>query len=159
MLANSSFVAQTNPITIRSGESIEAGDLIKQSDGRLKIEYKYNDDVVATYTIPEFYTIFEGDEDEIISVNNSSNLTIQPKATFYACKVTMGDINSDIVIRNGYSGEFIVEFNTTVTFSFSQTNGVFTYTYTFSSGQEITYTMKESKYAMQYVLNEQTGDR
>ena len=101
-----------------------------------------------------------------LKITSSHPKTITPQAIFYACTVTIGAIDSNIVTRtitdDNYGavndGIFIVEFGTTVTFSYSQSGGIFTYTYTFSSGQVVTYTMKSNLYAMQYTLNAQ-GDR
>ena len=167
-ILNTEYVS-TNSLKIKQGDDI-TGEY-KAETGVLT--YTYQNENVATYEGVEFYAIlFDPDKDEIKDVSgDDTNLTIQPIFRFYACKVTMGDIDSNLGTReieyrneNIQDNSFVVEFGTLVTLSISNsTDGIYTYIYTFKhKGQEVAkviYKMRESKYVMQYVLNPTTGER
>jgi len=92
-------------------------------------------------------------------------MEITPVMEFYACKVTMGSIDSSMGSRRGYTDMFIVEFGTVVQFEIDYgSSGLFKYIYTFTYGEDnaeiakISYTITNNLYAMEYILNS-TGDR
>ena len=154
----------TAPTSAQTMEVKENGSITATlSNANKTLTYSYNNQSVV-YTASQYYILSNGTNS--LQITSSHSKTITPQAIFYACIVTMGGIDTNIGIRtvtgDGYGtsndGIFIVEFNTTVSFNFGQSGGIFTYTYTFSSGQVVTYTMKESQYAMQYTINAQ-GER
>jgi len=163
---NTEYIS-ANRLKIKQGDNL-TGDYNFE---RRKLTYTYNGEDVATYEGIQFYAVVdEDDKDEIIDVNDNSDLTIQPIFSFYACMVTMGEIDSKLGSReieysygNIQGNSLAVEFGTQVNFSFKQENGIFTYIYAFKhNGTEVakvTYEMKESRYVMQYELNSTTGER
>ena len=163
---NTEYIS-ANRLKIKQGDNV-TGDY---NFATRKLTYTYNGEDVATYEGIQFYAVVdEDDKDEIIDVNDNSDLTIQPIFSFYACMVTMGEIDSKLGSReieysygNIQGNSLAVEFGTQVNFSFKQENGIFTYIYAFKhNGTEVakvTYEMKESRYVMQYELNSTTGER
>ena len=135
----------------------------------MELEYQvtYNDgkvektEDIAKYTLDQYY--------RVTATNNvdslSSSITITPTIEFYACTITITKTDNLNIADMEISGDtyeteadgiFVVEFGTIVTFTFTQSNGIFTYTYTFtlegSQVAKVTYTMENNQYAMQYVL-------
>jgi len=140
-------------IKIKQGKSVTAD---YNATTRV-LTFKHNENVVAIYTGKEYYAILqETDKDEIKVVNDSSDLTIQPIFTFYACLVTMGKTDNTNIVDIYVEGnkieseehKLIVEFGTVVNFTASQSDGLFTYTYSFSSGEVVEYKITDDKYAM-----------
>lgn len=91
--------------------------------------------------------------------NIKNNVTIEPILT-RLCIVQMGEIDAGIGTRtvtgDGYEtendGMFAVKVGTEVKFTFSVSNAMFTYIYTFSSGQVVTYTITNDNYTMYSTL-------
>ena len=147
------LTANPKTIKIKQGKSVTA-----EYTARTRVlTFKYNGNVVATYTGKEYYAILQdADKDEIKEVNDSSDLTIQPTFTFYACLVTMTKADNENISEMYVGGskiasgehKLIVEFGTVVNFTASQSNGLFTYTYRFSSGEVVEYKITDDKYAM-----------
>jgi len=171
--ARGSVLDVDNQIKIKEGESIKAEYEGYQIGETSTLSFAYYDkddnlisDNIATYEIARFYAIVKQEDiGEIIKVDNESDLTISPILTFYACRVTMGKIDSlniaTMKVENdtygGKDGYFIVEYNTTVELTIDYVNNI--YTYTFDSGDKITYTLANNKYAIQYEIDELTGER
>ncbi len=151
-----------NTIEVKEDDSITA----TLSDNNKTLTYCYNGTNVE-YKANQYYILNNGTNQ--LTITETCSKTITPEAIFYACKVTMGNIDLNIGTRSvehdtyGTTAEelkdgiFVVEFGTKVTFEYDQTDGKFTYVYTFSSGQVITYTMLKDEYAIESELID--GDR
>jgi len=110
----------------------------------------------TTYEAIDGYVVYTT-ETQVGNIQPTSSTSITPKYYFYACRVIVNNTNTTAVEMkdNGVvkdSVVFNVDYGTTILFTVSQANGIFTYTYKFTkNGSEIktiTYTTKGTKYAM-----------
>ena len=168
--SKSSALDNNNQIKIKQGESITAKYSGYIKGGGATLIYSHYDksnklvsENIATYTLEKFWTI--KDIDQIKNASEYSDLKISPVLIFYACRVTMSEIDNDNIAtmevktdsfeeKDGY---FIVEYNTTVNLIVDYVNN--TYTYKFESGEEIVYTLENNQYAILYDINDLTGER
>jgi len=166
-ISNTSQPTSDQTIDVKQGGSITQA----LSSDKKTLTYSYNGSSV-TYIASQYY-ILKPDATVLSSINKDG-IVVTPITEFYACKVTMGTINSSIgtisVSGDTYTedestttdGIFVVEFGTSVEFKAEAiTPGVFKYTYTFKNEENTThtivYTITDNKYAMASRLDEEDG--
>ena len=156
-IGNTTEPTSSRTIEVKGGDSITA----TLSTDQKTLTYSYNGSNVV-YRASQYYILSNGSN----TLKVSADKTITPVTIFYACTVTMGNIETGVGTRSvtgdtygtANDGTFVVEYGTTVNFAIDTTTGLFKYTYTFSSGEVVTYTISNEQYAMQYTIDS-NGER